>query len=292
MTPRILPRAGWPATLATLATAAAAIGAAVGAAGCNACSKTPPEPAGASGDASAMTGATASATPHLARDDAGHLMPRMPPPPIALDATVPDQPKREPDWDLESDDPARDYVRRYALGTRRYGDTLDCIDVGPSQPAGDRRRVEVRTAAACPGAGAIRDVFLVDATLDRLTVDNKSTRDPLARWPDGSDPEGPAGPVREIGSLREWNGDMKNALQGQLLVPIRVQTYGRGTYPVVTLAGWHGAVVPGADPEALRSLSEALCRATHGAPMALFGGLDRSVILRVRCPGGTRWDKL
>jgi hypothetical protein len=285
MTPRTLPYAGLLATLATAATT-------LGAAGCDSCGKAPPEPAGSSSDGSALATASPSANPRLARDDAGHLVPRTAAPPIALDATIPDKPKREPDWDLDSDDPARDYVRRYTLGTRRYGDALDCIDVGPSQAAGDRRRVEVRTAAGCPGAGTVRDVFLVDVALDRLTVDDKATRDPLARWPDGSDPEGPAGAVREIGSLREWNGEPKNALQGQLLVPIRVQTYGRGTYPVVTLAGWHGIVAPGADPETLRGLSDSLCRATHGAPMALFGGLDRSVILRVRCPGGTRWEKL
>jgi hypothetical protein len=269
--------------------------AALGSAGCNACSKTPPEPTGTSADASGLQALPPEASEghaRLARDDAGHLVPRTPPPPLELDAAVPDKPKREPDWDLDSDDPARDYVRRYTLGTHRYGDTLDCVAVGPSQAAGDRRRVEVKNAAGCPGAGTVRDAFLVDVAADRLTVDDKAARDALARWPDGSDAEGPAGAVREIGSLREWNGALKEALQQQLLVPIRVQTYGRGTYPVVTLAGWHGAVVPGADPAALRGLAEAVCRATHGAPMALMGGLDRSVILRIRCPAATRWDKL
>jgi hypothetical protein len=268
------------------------LAASLGAAGCDSCGKTPPEPAGSSADASAVAPAASAGRSRLARDDAGHLLPKTPPPPLEIDAAAPVQPKREPDWDLDSDDAARDYVRRYALGTHRYGDTLDCVDVGASQPAGGRRSVEVRTAASCPGAGTVRDVFLVDVAMDRLSVDDKAKRDALARWPDGSDPEGPPGPVREIGSLREWNGSLKDALQQQLLVPIRVQTYGRGTYPVVTLAGWHGTVMPGADPDALRGFAEAMCRATHGAPMALFGGLDRSLILRVRCPGGTRWERL
>jgi hypothetical protein len=264
------------------------------AAGCGSCGKSPPEPAMANADASPVPSSSTAQLPfpsRLPRDDAGHLMPRTSPP-IESDAAVTQRPQRDPDWDLDSDDPARDYVRRYALGTKRYGDNLDCADIGPSQPAGDRRRVEVKTASSCPGAGAVRDVFLVDVAGDRLTVDDRSKRNPLAHWPDGSDPEGQPGATREMVSMRDWKDPLKEAIQRQLLVPIRVQTFGRGTYPVVTLAGWHGAIVPGAGPDALHSLAESLCRATNGAPMGLLAGVDRSLILRVRCPPAARWDRL
>jgi hypothetical protein len=268
----------------------AVLAAAIGAAGCSACGKSPPEPAGAHADASPSFPAPSAALARLPRDDAGHLVPRTPPP--ADSAAGPVRSTRDPDWDLDSDDNARDYVRRYALGTKRYGDNLDCVDVGASQPAGDRRRVQVTTAASCPGAGAERDVFLVDVAADRLTVDDKSKRTPLGRWPDGSDPEGPPGAVRETASMKDWNSPLKDTIQRQLLVPIRVQTYGRGTYPVVTLAGWHGAIVPGAGPDALKGFAEALCRASNGAPIGLFGGVDRSLMLRIRCPAAARWDRL
>jgi hypothetical protein len=253
-----------------------------------ACRKAPPEPTSAAVDASSghLVAATAK-TPSL---DAPRFGPRAPMPTESA-APIP-QPKREPDWDLDSDDPARDYVRRYAFGTKRYGESRDCVDVGRSQPAGDRRRVEAKTAATCPGAGTVRDVFLVDVAGDRLGVDDRTRRDALAHWPDGSDPEGPPGTVRELSATRDWKVPIKDVLQREQLVPIRVQGYGRGTYPVITIAGWHGAVVPTASPEALRPFAQALCEASGGMPLGLFGGLDRTLILRVRCPAATRWDRL
>jgi hypothetical protein len=256
------------------------------------CRKTPPEPVG-QGSAAPSPSTSAhviAATPRgLSRPD-----PASPPrAPMPTESVTPiPQPKREPDWDLDGDDAARDYVRRYALGTKRYGESLDCVDVGGSEPAGGRRRVEVKTAANCPGAGTVRDVFLVDVALDRLGVDDRSKRDPLAHWPDGSDPEGPAATVREITGMRDWKVPLKDVLQRQQLVPVRVQGYGRGTYPVVTIAGWHAAVLPTATPEALRPFAEALCQASGGMPLGLFAGLDRTLMLRVRCPAATRWDHL
>jgi hypothetical protein len=267
-----------------------------GALGCGGCGKAPPEPAEDdaaarfSGSVLATAGGSGTSS-RLPRDDAGHLIPRSLPPPD--DSGALRKPNRDPDWALESDDPARDYVRRYVLGTKRYGDTLDCIEIAPSAVAGDRRRVEVKNAAGCAAAGVARDVFLVDVGSDHLYVDDKSKRDPLARWPDGSDPEGPAGPVREMDNLKQWRGPLKETIQRQLLVPIRVQTYGRGTYPVVTIAGWHGDVTPTASPEALHGLASRLCKATGGAPMAFFAGVDRSRLLRIRCPSGDyRWDTM
>jgi hypothetical protein len=208
---------------------------------------------------------------------------------------IPPQPGRDPDWDLDTADTARDYVRRYVLGTRRYGGSLDCVDIGPSTPSGDRRKVEVKTSASCPDAGPagdVRDVFVVDVAGDRLTVDDKAKRNPLARWPDGSDPEGPPGSVQNTSDLRKWRGPLKDAVFGkQQLVVIRVQMYGRGTYPVITVAGWHGAVMPTATAEDLRSFADDMCHANEG-PLGIFAGLDRSRILLIRCPGGAHWDKL
>jgi hypothetical protein len=226
------------------------------------------------------------------RDDAGNLIPRSEPPPVDS-ASLPPKPGREPDWDLDSSDAARDYVRRYVLGTKRYGGSLDCADIRPSALTGDKRTVEVKTAASCPGAGTVRDVFVVDVAGDRLTVDDKAKRNPLARWPDGSDPEGPPGAVLNTSDLRKWNGPLKDAVFGKLqLVVIRVQMYGRGSYPVITLAGWHGSITPTATADDLRPFDEDLCKANDGAPLGILAGLDRSRILRIRCPGPAHWDRL
>jgi hypothetical protein len=279
--------------------AAIAVSLGLGAAGCSGCGRTAPEPVAedAAPSTSAAAAASASAAAAAAwlarhpRDDAGHLIPRSGPPP--LDSTQqPNRAGREPDWDLDADDPARDYVRRYAAGTGRYGGTLDCVDLGASQEAGDRRRVEVKTASSCPGAGSMRDVFVVDVGGDRLSVDDKSKRDALARWPDGSDPEGPPSPVRDGNDMHAWKGSLRDVIRDRQLVAVRIQAYGRGTYPVVTLAGWHGAVRPGASPDDLRALAEQLCRAGGGMPLAFVAGVDRSNILRIRCPGAARWESL
>lgn len=265
-------------------------------AACGGCNRAPPEPAapeaGAAASSSAPSPSAAAWLSRHARDDAGHLIPRSAAPPLDPSAE-PARAGREPGWDLDPEDPARDYVRRYASATRRYGETLDCVAVGPSQPsASDRVRVEVRGAPGCPHAGESRDVFLVDAAGDRLSLDDRTKRDPLARWPDGSDPEGPANPVRDGSEMRAWQGPLKEAIRQQQIVPIRVQAYGRGSYPVVTLAGWHAAVTPAASPDDLRPFAEALCRASGGMPLAFFGGLDRTTMLRVRCPASARWESL
>lgn len=210
---------------------------------------------------------------------------------------------RDPDMDLDTSDPAADYVRRYVATTKRYGDRLDCIDIQPSKPAGDKRSVEVRNAATCPtplppgqAPAAVRDVFLVDVAGDHLSLDDPSRRDPLQKWPDGSDPEGPPAPkVRAIDDTAHWKSPLNDAIRAQLLVPMRVQAYGRGTYPVVSLAGWHGVVQPGASLDTLRPLATALCAANERLPLALFTVMDRTQVLRIRCGKegpSTRWDTL
>jgi hypothetical protein len=268
--------------------------------GCGGCGHGNAEPAhDAEVSSSSSTGAPSSSDSAVVaawrarhpRDDAGNLIPKSSPPPVDS-SLIPPKPGREPDWDLDDDAP-RDYVRRYALATKRYGASLECVDIHPSTRAADRVTVEVMTAAACPGAGTVRDVFVVDVAGDHLAVDDKAKRDPLARWPDGSDPEGPAKEVLNTSDMRKWSGALKDAVFGKMqLVVIRVQMYGRGSYPVITLAGWHGAVNRSATPDDLRSLDDDLCRANGGAPLGIIAGIDRANILRIRCPGPARWDRL
>ena len=135
-------------------------------------------------------------------------------------------------------------------------------------------------------------MFLVNAAGDRLSVDDKAKRDPLARWPDGSDPEGPANDVRQVDDLRKWQGPLGQEFRALLLVPIRVQAYGRGTYPVVTIAGWHGAVTPATSAEDLQGIAAELCKSNGGLPLGIFANIDRSRMLRIRCPASARWDRL
>jgi hypothetical protein len=269
--------------------------------GCGGCGHATPEPTASSASASAKAAPSPSDSAAIAaawrarhpRDDAGNLIPKSNPPPVDP-SELPPKPGREPDWDLDANDPARDYVRRYALGTKRYGVPLQCVDIAPSVRTGDRVTVEVRTAPGCPGAGTVRDVFVVDVAGDRLSVDDKSKRNPLARWPDGSDPEGPAAKdILNTSDMRKWNGALKDAVFGKMqLVGIRVQMYGRGTYPVITLAGWHGSVNLSATPEDLAPVDESLCKANDGAPLGIIAGIDRANILRIRCPGPPRWERL
>lgn len=204
--------------------------------------------------------------------------------------------RREPDWDLDSSDPARDYAVRYAQATLRYGEpsAASCMIFSPSQAAGNQRRVEVKTGPGCPGgAGTVRDVFLVDVAGDRLAVDDPTKRDPLAKWPDGSTPDGPASPeIREIDRMQDWKSPMQDAVRRQLLVPVRVQAYGRGSYPVISIAGWHGDIQVNAPADKLKPLADALCATGGGAPVGILAAIDRTHILRIRCPASTRWEEL
>ncbi|HEY3817548.1 MAG TPA: hypothetical protein VGL81_10270 [Polyangiaceae bacterium] len=280
-----------------------AIALGLGATAGSGCDRADPEPSASTSSTAVATTAAVPATSdptaaaaawraRHARDDAGNLIPKSTPPPVDS-SLLPPKPGREPDWDLDANDAARDYVRRYALGTKRYGATLKCADIRPSVRAGDKVTVEVRSAAGCPDAGTVRDVFVVDVAGDRLGVDDPAKRDPLARWPDGSDPGAPSKDVLNTSDMRKWNGALKDAVFGKLqLVVIRVQMYGRGTYPVITLAGWHGALDRNATPEDLKTLDEDLCRANDGAPLGIIAGIDRANILRIRCPGPPRWDRL
>jgi hypothetical protein len=92
-----------------------------------------------------------------------------------------------------------------------------------------------------------------------------------------------------------WKSPLNDALRTQQLVPMRVQAYGRGSYPVVSLAGWYGIVQSGASTDTLRPLATALCAGNGALPLGLLTVMDRSRILRIRCGrdgARTRWDGL
>jgi hypothetical protein len=286
--------AGRAGILASTLVIAATVALAAGASACSGCSRTAePTPVASSSADSGRPGQPSwLAHPSLAVSA----------PPVPSDDPRIFKPGRDPDMDLDPNDPASDYVRRYAAATKRYGDKLGCIDIEPSKPAGDKRSVEVRNAVTCPtpqpgqAAGAVRDVFMVDVASDHLSLDDPSKREPLERWPDGSDPEGPPAPkVREINDTVHWKAPLNDAIRAQLLVPMRLQTYGRGSYPVVTLAGWYGVVQPGASTDTLRPMATALCAGNDGMPLGLVTAMDRSRILRIRCDKtgpSTRWQSL
>lgn len=270
---------------------------AAGASGCSGCNRAAePSPAPSSTPDSGAAGKPswlARPTPSLAVSA----------PPVSSSDPRAFKAGRDPDMDLDTSDAAADYVSRYAAATKRYGDRLDCIDIGPSKPAGDKRSVEVRNAATCPtpfppgqAPGAVRDVLLVDVAADHLELQDASNHEPLQRWPDGSDPEGPPAPrPREIDDTVHWKSPLNDAMRAQMLTPMRVQAYGRGTYPVISLAGWYGIVQPGASTDTLRPLATALCQANGGLPLGIFTVMDRTRILRVRCGKNgpsTRWDTL
>jgi hypothetical protein len=205
-------------------------------------------------------------------------------------------------WDLDPQDAARDYVKRYIKTTKRYGDKTDCMLVGKSTDAsGGRRAVEVHEtstpppgarsrAQPCGTANAKRDVFYVDIVGDRLTVDDPPTRAPLAPWPDGSKPDAPPAEVSSINSIREWRTPMADAFQKLKLSPIRIQGYGRGTYLVITLAGWRAPLARDASDAAMKDAANKLCAVNDGRAFAVTAPFDARTWLRIKCDGTYRWE--
>jgi hypothetical protein len=165
-----------------------------------------------------------------------------------------------------------------------------------------RREVKVSDdpKSKCGGTStAERDVFLVDPAGDRLTVDDPTKRAPLRKWLDGTDPDAPGKPPQALDNLLGWKAPLKQAMVAAGLAPIRLQFYGRGSYPVVTLAGWADVgIKANAPPESVAPKAEKLCAANGNRPFAMFGGLERKLLLRVRCPGvrgpkaQVAWEKL
>jgi hypothetical protein len=201
---------------------------------------------------------------------------------------------RDPDWGLDPNDPARDYVGRYLRATRRYGAQTPCVVVRPSTFADGKSTVETRNDASgtCGAPDELRDRFFVKVATDRMSLDASLHQPPLQKWPDGSDPEGPAAKVSDGQDLRAWKASLGTTIRALQLVPLRIQLYGRGTFPVVSLAGWHGPVMRDMTPAQLATPAKALCLANDGEPMGFFAGLDRSTLLRITCPGSATFEKL
>lgn len=201
---------------------------------------------------------------------------------------------RLPEWTFDPEDPARDYVGRYLRATLRYGDDTSCVVLGRSSFRGRESVVEVRNPAegSCGKAAELRDTFLASVASDHLRLDDPEHRPALKPWPDGSLPDGPAAPVTEVRELHSWKSPIHDVIKKQQLYPVRVQLYGRGTYPVITLAGWHALFDPKGDLSALSSPAADLCAASHGAPMGFLAGLDRKLLLRIDCPDRVRWENL
>jgi hypothetical protein len=225
--------------------------------------------------------------------DAAAVTQRIPPPPL----TDAGPGNRQPDWDLDPKDPARDYVEQYVQSTQRYGDATPCVHAQPSRLEGGRTVVDTRATGSlvpgidCAKSSAVKDTFAVQVSHDRLALADPAKGNALAPWPDGSDPGGPPAPgPTDTALIRDWQSPIKEALKNLQLVPVRVQSYGRGSYLVVTIAGWHGAVAPDAGASDLKDAASKLCAATKGRPLGIFAGLDRRRVLHVRCPDETRFE--
>jgi hypothetical protein len=245
-------------------------------------------------DASASARASSSGRSHLVRDPEGHLVPSRPRPEDDP-ASIPPTPGSAPSWDLDKSDPARDYVDRYVRATKRYGAATACVVAKVNGSRDGKAIVEVRDAekppAPCPpssAGSAPRDAFLVDVDRDRLELAKGGA---LAKWPDGTDPAGPPGPPVEADAPP---AKLTDALFAAKLTPVRTQLYGRGSYAVLTLAGWHDPVTLNAAPASLGAFVEKTCAANDGLPFGLFAGIDRATMLRVRCGAApaARWDRL
>lgn len=248
-----------------------------------ACSKAAPEPV-ASGTDAAPARPVVAAIADSSADDA------------RARTIVPGAPTHEPTWDLGTADPAREYVVRYVRATRRYGEKTDCVAVGASieKTAGARVVVVKDDPKSRCGGNAVRDAFVVDVDGDRLALDPASGDGGglLLTWPDGSDPGGPPSPVRSMEDTGDWPSSLNDVLKSMKLTVVRVQLYGRGTYPVVTLAGFRAPVKSMASPTELAPVTAKVCAATKGEGLGLFGGLNRRDLLRIRCPQGARWEQL
>jgi hypothetical protein len=222
-----------------------------------------------------------------------------PPPPLPpTDADFVKVGQHELDWDLDPADRASDYVERYIQATQRYRGERTCVSAQPSRVENGRSLVDTRDTSdhGCKGTGAVRDTFAVDVESDRLELADPSRGAALADWPDGSSPGGmPGSSPKEGPSIEQWQSPLLKALKGLLLVPLRVQFYGRGSYPVVSIAGWHGTLTPTSSPAELSSDAAALCQASAGFPMGILATMDRSLVLRVHCSANgptTRWEHL
>jgi hypothetical protein len=203
---------------------------------------------------------------------------------------------RRVDWTFDAEDPARDYVGRYLRASLRYGRDTACVLLGKSTFRNGEAVVEVRNPAdnTCGAPGALRDTFVADVATDRIKLDDRSHQAPLRPWPDGSAPDGPANEVADVQNLVKWRSPLHDAIKKQQLWPLRIQLFGRGTYPVVSIAGWHGTFDPKGDVEALKSAAHDLCAANDQSPLGFVSGQGGTVeqMLRIDCPANPHWERL
>jgi hypothetical protein len=198
---------------------------------------------------------------------------------------------RVPDLDLDAKDPAQDYVGRYVRATKRYGDDATCARLDRSKLDAGRRVVPVRGRARC-GSADLHDEFVVDVAADRLALGPGSNGGPLAAWPDGSAPDAEGHGVQTLVGAKDWASPVVDAMNDLGLSPSRVEVYGRGTYRIVSLAGWTEPVAKDAPREGLRAVGKKLC-AANGESFALLGGGAPYELARIRCPNGdTEWESL
>ena len=198
---------------------------------------------------------------------------------------------RTPDVDYDAKDPAQDYVGRYVRATNRYGDDATCARLDPSKPKDGKRVVAVRGRASC-GSADPHDTFVVDLAADRLALADGSNGGPLAAWPDGSAPGAEARPIQTLATARDWASPVADTLSELGLTPSRIELHGRGTYRIVSLAGWTEPVAKDASRESQHAVAKKLC-AANGESLALFGGGAPHELARIRCPNGdTEWESL
>jgi hypothetical protein len=132
----------------------------------------------------------------------------------------------------------------------------------------------------------------VNVSQNRMTLDDPTHHAELQKWPDGSKPDEGPGPVNGVDNIPQWKSTLKDAIKAMQFTAIRIQLYGRGTYPVITLSGWRDPILRDTPIEALHEPARKLCAANGNRPLALFGGLDRVNLLRIDCPDKARWEVL
>jgi hypothetical protein len=82
-----------------------------------------------------------------------------------------------------------------------------------------------------------------------------------------------------------WKSKLRDAIVAAKLTPIRAQLYGRGTYAVITVAGWYAPIKDQGPTDPIAPVAESLCAANGNLPLGLFAAFNRRDILRIHCKG-------
>jgi hypothetical protein len=83
---------------------------------------------------------------------------------------------------------------------------------------------------------------------------------------------------------------MADAFQKLQLSPIRIQGYGRGTYLLITLAGWRAPLARDASDVEMKDAANKLCAVNDGRSFAVTTPFDARTWLRIKCDGTWRWE--